>query len=386
MTTTPIAYRFAAAIVLCMVALAVMVPVAMIVMVDPDHVFHPPLSWLPEHRFRNEPWVQNAGLINSYLAVDDSPFDAVIVGSSVSQNFRPYMLAGHDGRGQVMKLALAGAGPMAQKVLLLRALAAGRVKHVYWEILSTQYATADETGRSQQPASYGSEDFGEDKAYLYNDSRLDDYRYVFNSHSLYAAIALLAGKDAEYVLPMELVGNWADSCRRDGSCPQGNYFRPEAFEALRASYVKRVRHYDSLLAARNTALYGLLDVALLDVVRAQCGGARSFDLYFPPVSIMTYANMSERDFGYHFFMLRYLLEQVGHCGNVRIFAFGDDGRLTGNMANYSDVVHFLPWISDYVAESFISGNHRITRENIDTYERAMIAAINDYYPYANLRE
>ncbi|MCB9991573.1 MAG: hypothetical protein H6867_09410 [Rhodospirillales bacterium] len=84
-------------------------PAAIVLVFDPFFVYHKPL-FIKDLGFDGTDRYQNAGLINSWLADPDEPFDTVIIGTSMTQNFPVTAIRNEDGI-HALKLTLAGAPP-----------------------------------------------------------------------------------------------------------------------------------------------------------------------------------------------------------------------------------------------------------------------------------
>ena len=143
-------------------------PALLVLLVDPYHIYHK--GFIKPVLFSTSERYQNAGLINSYL----DGHDAIIIGSSLSQNFDAEQVSRALGWKNTMRLTVnASTDEMPQEHLqvLDKALSTGQIRHVLWEI-HPQYLWV------KPEALYTvSENF---PAYLYNRNLLDDYRYVFN--------------------------------------------------------------------------------------------------------------------------------------------------------------------------------------------------------------
>jgi hypothetical protein len=362
--------------------LCCLLPVALVLLVDPDHIFHKSLPWLPWHKFDTYAEVQNAGLINSYLADRKEGIDAILIGSSVSENFRPEYLTQKTGWHRVMKLTVPGADPEMQHRVVSRAIATGNVKHVFWEIFSNRYSYASQEDFMMMAKLYREGVRGHETAYLYNASRLDDYRYVLNAYSLSSSWKLLLGDPVGYTDSIDRIRYWGDECYRNRTCLA--FVSKNNLEKIQSGYVYRKRPLSYAHGAPVPIDYFMLDQFLLQDVNAYCHQGISFDLYFPPVSLLWYGSFSEEEFDYHFYMPRHVVDAVAGCQNVRVFAFNNDAAMTGDLSHYHDPFHYRAELNDTVSDAFASGAYVIDRSNIAAYEEAMLRNVNEYAPHASV--
>src|SRR6478752_7261628 len=79
-------FKSAVRIILGFVAVFCFIPVVLILVVDPIHLFHKPLAQLPWHKFGGDGRVEFAGMINTYLADRSEGYDSILVGSSASES------------------------------------------------------------------------------------------------------------------------------------------------------------------------------------------------------------------------------------------------------------------------------------------------------------
>ncbi|MEE8575133.1 MAG: hypothetical protein V3T30_06950, partial [Thermodesulfobacteriota bacterium] len=166
-TSKMISYRNFSIIALVTLALFLILPSCLNYLVDPFQIYHTP--FFRETTFLDNQRYQNPGLINSYL--DSSKgYDSIIIGSSMTENFIPSEIQKTMGWGKVLKLSIAGGSNKARKLMVLKALQTGKVKNVIWEVFWRYGAPErDEFNREYRFPKY-----------LYNETLLDDYKYLLN--------------------------------------------------------------------------------------------------------------------------------------------------------------------------------------------------------------
>lgn len=351
----------------------VITPFFLIFLADPCHIFHKPLQYFSSHGFNPLTRCQFAGLINSYLSKKEDGFDSVIIGSSISENFKPDYISKKKIFNRTMKLTLPGTDSLEQNILAKRSIEAGNIKQIYWEILPYMYRVED---RYNYQNIHTMERF---PAYLYNNGRLDDYRYIFNMSTLSAAIDIWAGNTDYYFDSIDRIGYWENTCSTTGICTQ--FFRAEDVIEIQKSYIPAQRSFKrpEELPPKD---YSRFDLYVFNVIQEHCNKQLRFDLFFPPVSLLWLSKLDERDFEYEMYMLRHVVQKVSACKNVRVFSFMNELWITADLSNYHDPRHFYGDIHDFMIDAMAENRDRITLDNIDAFEKEMIKNINEYQPYS----
>jgi hypothetical protein len=348
-------------------------PTLFIFSADPCHVFHKPFSGRLHHGFTPETRCQNAGLINSWLADPDEGFDAVMIGASTSENFQPEYIAAQTPWHRVLKLTMVNMFPVEHNIVARRAIATGRVKHIFWEVLPMLH---------HAPISYNFDNIAETDffpAYLYNYSRLDDYRYIFNWATLSGSLDVLFKEP--YFEPsidrIRFAHNW---CATHNICDQ--FFSGEEILDIQNAYIPVTR---STLAASTIKQihYRDFDNFIYPVLSEHCNKSVSFDIYFPPYSLLWFAQLPEKDFYFELYLLRHVVEETRHCKNIRVFAFYNELNITADLSNYKDSKHFYGNIHNRITDDMANGRNQIRPDMLNAYEEAFIHNINTYRPYGS---
>jgi hypothetical protein len=349
-------------------------PTALVVLADPCHIFHKPFRQILPHGFCGLPSYQLAGFINSYLADDNERFDSIILGTSLSENFRPEYFAERIGLSRTMKLSMVGAVPRELHAIGSYALNTGKVKHVFWEVSPHFFHMSDIRSFDDM------EKKGRVPPYLYNRSRLDDYRYVFNQSIFSSSLDILQGDTFTFSESIDRLGYWENLCATHGVCD--HFYAAEDIAGIQANYFPVVRQLKSS-AEKQQHDYNDFDRFIFSIVKDHCNSDLRFDLFFPPISLLWYARLSEQDFDYELYMPRYVLEKTRDCRNVRVFAFANELSITADLSNYHDPRHFYGDVHDKLVEAIADNRNQITPENIDAFELALIENVNNYRPFGS---
>lgn len=355
----------------------VVLPSTIVVLADPCHVFHRPIGGIFRHGFTYNQRCQNAGLINQYLAGNGGRSAAVLVGTSLSGNFLPSDITRAYDLQRALKLFLPDGRPAEQQATMEHALQNQSAKLAIWEILPQQYLLygKDGMGKLVDSAIF--------PAYLYNRSRLDDYRYIFNQATLQATLDVLQQADIVNIPSIDMMGIWDHGCPTTRSC---NPFHTAVdISDLRKDF-KQPLHTLLRDAERATLDYSTVDQRLLSTLQRHCNTALRIDLFFPPLSYLWFSRQNSLEFHYHLYMLRYVTGKIATCDNIRVFAFNDEGWIAGDLAHYHDPRHFYGDVQRYIIESMASGKHVINTDNVAAYEKRFIDAVNNYQPWASTEE
>jgi hypothetical protein len=370
-------YKKIVCIWLSIAALFFLVPAGIIVVADPCHIFHRPIPGIFFHGFTGDARCQNAGLINTYLSDKNEGFDSILLGTSLSGNFLPEHISAKTRWRRTLKLTYPGAFPVEQKIIAERALETGNVKHVFWEFFPYQFMK------------YGSVNLdtllkrNEFPVYLYNSNRFDDYRYILNFTSLGAVIGILNKDEYFNAGPIERIGFWDTGCAAEKTCKPLHL--PEEIAQFRREY--QMPHNVHRSSEERAAIdYSSVDKFLLAVLMPYCNTDVSFDMILPPLSMLHVARKTPQDFDYQLYMLRYVVEKSSTCKNIKVFAFGNEQWITGDLAHYYDPRHFYGSVHDYIIDATAAGAHVISRDNIDDYEKLYIENVNSYVPWASTVE
>ncbi len=78
-----------------------------------------------------------------------------------------------------------------------------------------------------------------------------------------------------------------------------------------------------------------------------------------------------------FALQRYLVEKCSTFKNVKIYGFHDT-KIVNNIKNYYNSSHYQPEINRYMMYCIEHDLHRLTLENIDTYEQAMLKNLKEF--------
>jgi hypothetical protein len=286
---------------------------------------------------------QNPGLIRHY------PYDAVIVGTSMTENFRPSHVDRRLGV-RALKVPIRGSTAREQFLTARLALATGKVTRVIWGIDHWICSGSSETvGSPKSPF----------PSFLYQEKPLPYVQYLFNITTFIDSLRVILTRRL-WELPD------ADALERLYAWDHTVVFsRTHAIQDLAMSIAQTTKGHEL-----NPAFYGLetmkanLRKNVLSIVDAF--PQVEFDIFFPPYSILQfkYYEWQNPDLLDRLFAFRALMiAELVHRRNVSLFSFDDVPAITHDLDNYKDMAHYRSEVNDYMIDSMAMGRHKVTLQD-----------------------
>jgi hypothetical protein len=197
--------------------------------------------------------------------------------------------------------------------------------------------------------------------YLYDDDRLNDFRYLISGPVTMRTLSILKG------VP---VGNFSTNFNRAWNWEKEVTFsRARALKDIDPANVNRRFKQGPRTSERMRASFDTNIAALI----AQ-HPRTEFYLVFPPYSIVVWADFVQRgqlDLSLDF--KRYVFQRVSAFPNARILDLQWDADIIQNLDFYTDIYHFNPAINLRMLESVCSNDprYRVTRESLDRFESGL---------------
>ena len=249
-------------------------PSLFVFMADPCHIFHKPFPGIFHHGFTGFAICQNAGLIKTYLNDPQENYDSFLTGTSLSGNFLSERISALTPWRKTMKLTMPSAAPSLIQLYVELALATGNIHHVFWEIFPFKFLPY----RDLDDKIIATE-FGDFPAYLYNGSRLDDYRYLFNYTILGASLGVIYGEDFYNIKSIDDINFWKHSCNSAKECQPFN--DAESIRDINKNY-HHSNHIIRPIEDISAINYAAVDRYVLRTILPYCNSSTSFDIFFLP--------------------------------------------------------------------------------------------------------
>ncbi len=321
--------------------------------IDPYQLYHK--SFWMEDKFIANTRYQNAGLINRLL-IEDSCCEAVIMGSSFSQNFLGKDISSAMGWNGTLNLAMDGSIPSEQLLVLEKALQSKRVKHVLWEVYNA-YSNPKFLPFNQQevlkknPWKYF-------PSYLYDKKIQNDVKYLFSVSVISQLfVQMFNGK------PAERVYYWYDEVTHRFN---------------QADSLKR-KHND--LHLKTYEPYKDSDFATLDKTITKTIAENpdvNFLIFIPPFSSHYYGFISQPQYQRQMDMRAHLIEKLAPYKNAQLYSFDQWVDIVEDLNKYSDLLHFNAETNSKMAQAMAKGQGKLTAKNTERKIKAMTTRLNHY--------
>lgn len=288
-----------------------------------------------------------------------SEYDAILIGSSMSQNFDMDLMREKLGLNP-LKAVKGGLTISEMQLLNDLAVKTGKAQRVFLNIDLTRFNEIDEA-EEYYPA------------YLYNDTVLDDYQYLFGYEAWMRYMPLdlivIGAKSAHITLPSllqkksnpDLIGYWADRETFSEQVVLNKYAKnidAVAAQNTEGMYARMVENLDRLLAAKPFA------------------EGVQYDLFLPPYSALYWAHtMREGYFEALCDFRAHLAKRLSAYENVRLFDF-QGMEMIEDLNRYKDNTHFDPATNDRMVECFASGEYAASEASVTESNAFLRAAAN----------
>ena len=349
-------------IVLCVVLAACMGTVALL---DPFFHYHRPLDGF-FYVLDNER-SQNDGIIRHF------DYDALITGTSLTQNFRTSEADRLFGVRSV-KVCFAGATFAEIEKNIEKALDTREVKLVI-RCLDDNYLIreADELR----------EDMGDYPDWLYNDDPLDDVKYLLSGDVLARYCGpMLVGRLSRRpggITSFDQYSNWMDGAVFGHEPVMWNVLSSETPEHVDTGLVDMEGYHFAGPVPQRKLTAEELETERINIEKNVLAAAKlhpetQFYYYFPPLSRIGWqALYAAGEAGARIEAQQAAAEIILEQGNIKLYSFAADTAVADDPDNYKDTGHYGEWINTYILECMASeteepsGTHRLTGENAGAY-------------------
>ena len=311
---------------------------AVTIIVDPFFHYHAPLNSL-EYPLSNERQrYLNDGILKNF------DYDAMIVGSSMTENFKASQL---NELFDVNSVKVCYNGTTYYEVKNNIQTAIRHQPDLQMVVLSTDLLRLYD---NKDMMRY---DLAAYPSYLYDYNAFNDVEYLLNKDVLlddvYVAIRhTMSGKKTT---TFDEYSNISQYCIYSKETVQEGYERLPKQEPNPESMVSEASNVE-----RNIT-QNIVDLAMQNP-------HIQFYVFYPPYSIYYWDDMNQRGLiNWQFDNLTYATELMLTCENIHLFSFYDLYDVTCNLDNYKDFVHYSPAINEQILDSMSKGEYRLTKDN-----------------------
>ena len=342
------------------------IPALIVFIVDPLSLYHKQINLNHTTYYFKEQRHQNIGLINYFLKRSNENYNTIIIGTSMSENFRASLFEKELNDGsKVLNLTMSGARPLEQYILIKKALDTKKIKRVFWDI--HWYFLLKKINQK---------DKNHDFPYkLYSDNIFQQaYYYLFNEDYVKDSINIFLGKinKKKWSKNLDKLNYHMDEWVKQGIFKK--FHSNKNINKLNREIYKIKK--DIPINYKNKFTYPDLDKYLLSILKKYSNV--EFYLFFPPYSTYFYAKNPVNKSLRYINARKYLIEKTKNLKNVKIFGFDNEFDIVNNIYNYKDYGHYRDEINNIMMRRMIKNKNRLTTKNINIYINNMINNINSY--------
>jgi len=352
------------------------------IVVDPYFHYHKPYF---NYRLSEERYI-NDGIARNF------DYDAMIIGNSLSQNFKTSLYDDRFGVKSV-KLPYSGAGVKELWTAIGKAIGRNSLDEK-----SKEYVISLEP---QMLNDYKSEKGYKDNVkevlvcvdiedmmrnfswhryndypdYLYDEEVLNDINYLLNKETLYRGTIYNIGMTLRGIesTTFDEYSSWNHDTGAEEACEDLSYIDPQSIEeTICFDEDEKIRTSYNL----ECNVFPVTD-ANTDVI---------FRMVIPPVSIAKWAQYYEAgELEYRLEDMEYIVGRMLEKNNIIIYCFADEYQLVTDLDQYCDAIHYSAQVNDWMIEEMAGNRHVITEENFkESFEQMRIFYTE--YDYAQLNK
>ena len=320
---------------------------AVVIFIDPFQVYRLAEHYMPPIDNTTQVYA-NAGIVRHY------DYDSAIVGSSVTENFRPSYMDEKLG-GQFIKLCTSAATARNHALLMDIAFRTHDMKRIVYGLDVYSFIGPEAETGSEVPF------------YLYDQNPFNDVQYWLNR---------------------SVLGSFLPRCLKAWGEKQDDSIRDSMYCWANQDAYGPIALYSAVFTPPEV-LYPLeeflpavpdnLRLHLIPYVEAH--PETQFDFFFPPYSAAEWSNMkSSGILGAMLDVRGMLYDALSIYPNVRIFDFTIREDWVLNIDNYKDTLHYGQWVNDGITDAIAAGENLLTsREMLDAHSRQLNAWADDLF-------
>lgn len=295
---------------------------ALVIAIDPFQVYRRATHYMPPIDNTTQVYA-NAGIVRNY------EYDSAIVGTSVTENFRPSQMDDLLG-GRFIKLCTSAGTAYNHALLMNLAFDTREMKRIVYGLdVYSLIGALDKTG-SKVPL------------YLYDKNPFNDVQYWLNRSVLASFLPRC----------LRAWGQTQDDSLRDSMyCWAGRdeYGEAALYNALfdAPTIINPADKYTDAAKAN-------LETHLIAFIEAH--PETQFDIFFPPYSAAEWSTMLSRGNLEAMLTLRGLCyDMLSIYDNVTLYDFSVRENWVLDLSNYKDTLHYGQWINDAIIEEIAAG-------------------------------
>ncbi|SFB25427.1 MULTISPECIES: hypothetical protein [unclassified Bacillus (in: firmicutes)] len=264
-------------------------------------------------------------------------YDTLFTGTSMGRNFVENYADEKFG-SQSFNASLPGSTAKEQSMVAELALREHNPKHILWELNYYSFASKDPDWVMGHPSDF--------PGYMYDKSKVNDIRYLFNSYNIKALYRNLSAnkRGDESWRDVEKLYKFGENAPKETTERITNFLN-------NAGPMAQLPDYETSETMMNSFQENVMRLA-------KSHPDTKFTLFFAPYPIYNHVSFYKRHHDYLKERLKFKEEVytlISKYPNIELYDFQDEAAVTFNIANYmGDGVHYQPyinkWIIDQIAE------------------------------------
>ncbi len=304
---------------------------ALVIVVDPFYHFHAPSDTNNIYIY-NEMY-QSPGMARNF------EYDSIMLGTSMTENFRPSMFKEYDENALVVSYA-GGRSKDIAKLVDQAFKSSNDIKKIYIDLNDYQLCSAPDSEFSDLPD------------YLYDSNPLNDVQYIFNIDVISECINRITTSNENNV---ETAFTWDDPELFGKNKVMQDYYSSHANQAW-----VNTEGYDSALV-KDTAVKNVQNFESYITAHPDT----EFIFFLPPYSAAYWYDLKEQNkLDEKLDMYQAAIEELLKYKNAKIFFFMDDYETICNLDSYRDLCHYHPLINEKMTKDIHSEAFRITSADL----------------------
>lgn len=305
--------------------------ISSVMLIDPFQIYHQATAYIPPISNGTQNY-SNAGIAKSYA------YDSIIIGSSMTENFRPSQLDSLLG-GCFIKLPINAGSPYNHKQMMDMAFQTHKIDRVLYGIDLELMTYFYKTPKCEMPE------------YLYDNNLFNDTQYWLNRSVLFkyipACLKTLGQNDPDQ---RDTMYTWGDMYSYGKSAAlHGLTIDSSTFDQDLPNPIPTLAQQTKLNVEHNLIPY------------IEMHPDTEFIFFFPPYSVARwYEFYRQQQLGYHLNQKEGVIAALLPYENVQIYDFQAEFDWITNLDNYIDSGHYGPWINDQMIHYISKGKNQIT--------------------------
>ena len=304
--------------------------VASVVIVDPFEVYHKATAFIPPIESGTQSY-SNAGIAKSY------EYDSIIIGSSMTENFRPSQLDELLG-GRFVKLCINGGTPFNHKQMMDIAFSTHDVRRVFYGLDVGALSFFYTQPKAEMPT------------YLYDDNLFNDVQYWFNQSVL-----------VKYIPKCLKTLGQTDPHQRDAMYTWGQTFAYGKDAVLREPIRTQEVAQAPMEEHPRLSQQSMLNIEHNFIPFIEAHPDTEFIFFFPPYSLMQWYSFYTQGQLHHNLMQKHAVaERLLAYDNVKLYDFQTQLDWILNLDHYVDYEHYGAHINAEIIELIAQDQCRVT--------------------------